>query len=114
MEPLNEYEKQLIVNSIKKVFDKNDISCLSKRAYDYLYLCSGFIAHYSIHGFRCYYSDIISLSHDILHNVYFNQYKNFHPSDKDYEYYMSKKDVYNRIIPCAEKFMQEYNKIPIS
>ena len=74
-----------------------DITKLNKRAYNYLYLCNGFIAHYNKYGFIDYYNDV-PLVQDIIENARSNQWGNFRPGDRDYEYNMAKKAVYNRIV----------------
>jgi hypothetical protein len=88
-------EKQLIVDNVIKAC--SDITKLNKRSYNFLYLTSGFIAHYNIDGFKDYY-EYNSLEEDILKNQRFNQYSNFMPDHIDYNYYMDKKDIYNRIV----------------
>ncbi len=87
-----------IINSIKKVIKKNDIQFLTKAAYGHLYLCSGFIAHYDIWGFRDHYKNVSWLMDTIKHNAPINQWNNFHPGEKDYDYYMQKKEIYNQIL----------------
>lgn len=79
-----------------------DINKLNKRGYNFLYLASGFIAHYNLAGFKAYYTKEglpfdSDLKTDILANKSNNQYNNFNPSDKDFNYYMSKKAIYNAI-----------------
>ena len=93
--PLTERQKSLIVNNVVKACRNTD--SLNKTGYNYLYLCSGFIAHYDLYGFISHYSDT-NLKHDIVSFAGQNQWKNFRPGDSDYEYYMSKADVYNRIL----------------
>ena len=88
-------EKQLIVDNVIKAC--SDISKLNKRSYNFLYLSSGFIAHYNINGFKSYY-EYNSLQKDILINQRFNQYNNFKPDHIDYGYFMDKKDIYNSIV----------------
>jgi hypothetical protein len=61
-------------------------------------LCSGFIAHYDLYGFIAHYSTPNSLKRDIISYAGQNQWNNFRPGERDYEYMMAKKDVYNRII----------------
>ena len=93
---------QLIISSVRKVMQTGEIENLSKAAYKYLYLCSGFIAHYDVGGFRDYYSDVENLRRDILMNQRMNQWNNFSIGDRDYEYYMQKKKIYNELIKvCA-------------
>ena len=95
IEPLRERQKSLIVNNIVKACD--NINALNKTGYKFIYLANGFIAHYNLGGFRDYYS-YHDLKSDILVNARSNQWDNFSPSDTNYQYYMSKKDIYNRII----------------
>jgi len=74
-----------------------NINLLSKQSYNYLYLCSGFIAHYNYHGFIAHYNNLNELILDIKNNKQYNQWRNFTPNDKDYAYYMQKRDIYNRL-----------------
>ena len=95
LEPLTERQKTLIVNNVLRAC--KDITKLNGTGYNFLYLCSGFIAHYNRYGFIDYYKSN-SLVDDILQNARMNQWHNFHKGDQNYEYMMAKKDVYNRII----------------
>lgn len=92
-------QSQLIVWSVAKVMKTGDIEHLTKQAYNFLMLSSGFIAHYNLHGFMDYYSDVETLRRDILTNQMNNQWFNFCPGEKDYDYMMQKRDIYNQI--CA-------------
>jgi hypothetical protein len=92
--PLTSRQITLIANNV--VAACADITKLNKRSYDFLYLASGFIAHYNLHGFIDFYKDY-SLKRDILRYQAQNQWGNFTPRDKDYDYYMSKKACYNQI-----------------
>ena len=97
MVPFTERQKTLIVNNLFEAC--KDIERLNNTGYKYIHLCSGFIAHYNRHGFIGHYSDN-SLALDILENSRFNRWEwwsSFGADEKDYEYYMSKKDIYNRI-----------------
>jgi len=93
--PLTERQKSLIVSNVVKAV--RNIDSLNKTGYRYLYLCSGFIAHYDLYGFIDFYR-YVSLKNDIVGFAGQNQWKNFRPGERDYEYYMSKADVYNRIL----------------
>ena len=95
MQALTERQKTLIVNNVVKAV--KNINNLNKSGYNFLYLASGFIAHYDMHGFISEYSDR-SLKHDIVSYAGQNQWKNFRPGERDYDYYMAKADVYNRIL----------------
>jgi hypothetical protein len=93
---ITERQKSLIVNNV--VAAVKNIEKLNKTGYNFLYLESGFIAHYNVNGFKDYYTSE-NLRNDILKNRNNNQWNNFRKGEKNYEYYMSKRDVYNRI--CA-------------
>jgi len=86
MTPLTERQKTLIVNNVIKAV--KNIDNLNKTGYNFLYLASGFIASYTGQ----------SLKQDIISFAGSNQWNNFRPGERDYDYYMAKKDVYNRIL----------------
>ena len=90
-----ENQKIRIINNVVRAAN-GEIDKLSGPAYKFLHLASGFIAHYNRYGFIIHYS-YNSLKRDILNNQRFNQWLNFRPGERDYEYYMSKADIYNRI-----------------
>jgi hypothetical protein len=93
--PLTDRQKTLIVNNV--VSACKDINKLNKTGYNFLYLASGFIAHYNLHGFKAFYSDN-SLRQEILLNMKQNMWTNFTPCDRDFHYYMDKADVYRKIV----------------
>ena len=95
MQALTERQKTLIVNNVVK--SVKNIDNLNKTGYNFLYLCSGFIAHYDMYGFIAEYSDR-SLKQDIISYAGQNQWRNFRPGEQNYEYYSAKADVYNRIL----------------
>jgi hypothetical protein len=95
MTPLTERQKTLIVNNVIKAV--KNIDNLNKTGYNFLYLASGFIAHYDLYGFIASYTGQ-SLKQDIISYAGQNQWNNFRPGERDYNYYMAKKDVYNRIL----------------
>ena len=94
MKPLTPRQKTLIVNNVLAAC--KDIEKLNRTGYGFLYLASGFIAHYNLGGFRAHYSER-SLSAEILRNHRANSWANFRPGDKNYEYYKSKAEVYKKI-----------------
>jgi hypothetical protein len=93
-----DHQIKLIVNSFKKVFNTGDINHLTKQAYNFIYLASGFIAHCDLFGFRAEYENVNDLKQDILRNQGMNQWNNFRQGERDYEYYMQKKEIYNKIV----------------
>jgi hypothetical protein len=98
MESISPRQKSLIVNSFKRVFSTGNIDHLTSSAYRYIYLASGFIAHYDLHGFRDAYRNVEDLKRNIKQNASNNMWGNFSPADRDYEYYQSKADVYRSIL----------------
>lgn len=95
IEPLTLAQQDRIVSNILRAC--KDIEALNRTGYNFLYLASGFIAHYDINGFKSYYSSH-SLVDDILANQRQNMWKNFTVQDDNYLYYMTKKQVYQRIL----------------
>ena len=95
MTPLTTRQKALIVSNIVKAV--KNIDNLNKTGYNFIYQCSGFIAHYDMYGFIASYSGE-SLKRDILSYAGQNQWRNFRPGERDYEYYQAKADVYNEIV----------------
>jgi len=93
--PLTSAQQAAIVKNV--VAACKDITKLNKAGYNFLYLASGFIAHYNIHGFIEYYEDPGSLRAEILHWQAANQWSNFRIGEQNAAYYHSKRDVYNQI-----------------
>jgi len=93
--PITANKAVLIVKNVVRACD--DITKLNGTGYKYINLASGFIAHYNLNGFKDYY-ERNSLKHDILANSSNNQWLNFRPGDKNYEYYQQKAAIYNRIV----------------
>lgn len=96
LKPLTERQATMIVNNVVKACT-DDIGKLSPAGYKFLYLASGFIAHYDRQGFIYYYYTGDNLRADILRNKAQNQWRNFTPNDRDYAYMMQKRDIYNAI-----------------
>jgi hypothetical protein len=104
---ITENKADLIVRNVVKACA--DIEKLNSTGYKYLYLCSGFIAHYNIYGFKDYYRSH-DLEKDLLNNQRLNQWNNFSEGDKDYQYYKSKATIYNRVLLVIEnKHLNLYN-----
>jgi len=99
--PLETGKKNRILRNIGLMFLQQDINQLNKHGYNFLYLASGFIAHYNLSGFIEAYGSTQALGRDILKNKSNNQCGNFSKSDRDYEYMMQKKEIYNQICEYA-------------
>ncbi len=102
LKPMTEGEKNRILRNIGLMFKAKNIELLDKYGYNFLYLASGFIAHYNLGGFIEYYGSTEELAQDILRNKSNNQWDNFHKGEKDYEYMMQKKEIYNTICEFAQ------------
>lgn len=107
MTPLTQREKQLIAKNV--IAACKDINKLNGTGYKFLNLCSGFIAHYNLNGFKAYYSEH-DLQADIERNARQNQWSNFRPGERDADYYHSKRDCYNMILGAfaAQQFIREH------
>lgn len=102
IDPLTSRQIAMIVGNIRKVMTTRNSKNLSKQAYNFLYLASGFIAHYNLYGFQGAYEDVGQLALEILDNKDNNQWGNFREGEDFYDYYMSKKDCYNAICKMLE------------
>lgn len=98
IKPLTPRQQSLIVNSIDRVMRSGDIEHLTKTAYNFLYQCCGFIAHYNLYGFRDAYKNTEVLRMNIILNIRPNMWYNFTPRDSNYAYYMSRRDCYKAIV----------------
>jgi hypothetical protein len=100
LEPFSVEEEQKIIRDCVKA--ANNIETLTDKAYRFLNLSNGFIAHYNKFGFMDYYREPGSLKKDILANQRNNQWGNFRPGERGYEYYMQKKNIYNAMCDCLK------------
>lgn len=109
MTPMTQREKQLIAKNV--IAACKDINKLNGTGYKFLNLCSGFIAHYDINGFKAYYDEPGKLQRDIERNAKANQWSNFRHGERDADYYHSKRDCYNMILGnfCAQEFKRFIN-----
>jgi hypothetical protein len=100
LEPFSIEEEQKIIRDCVKA--ANNIETMTDKAYRFLNLSNGFIAHYNKLGFMDYYHESGSLKKDILTNQRNNQWWNFRPGERGYEYYMQKKKIYNAVCDCLK------------
>jgi len=107
MTPITQRQKELITKNILAAC--GNIEKLNKTGYNFLYLASGFIAHYNLEGFKSYYWAEGDLQQDIESHAKQNQWSNFRNGEKDADYYHAKRDCYNMILgglvakKCAEE-----------
>ena len=113
IDPLTSRQIAMIVGNIRKVMTTRNSKNLSKQAYNFLCLSSGFIAHYDLYGFQSEYAETTKLSTDILNNKANNQWGNFREGEDFYDYYMSKKDCYNAICKMLEGLGYKITRSPI-
>lgn len=107
LKPYTETQKKRIAKNL--VLACIDINELNNTAYKFISCANGFIAHYNLDGFKAHYSDG-SLQDAIERNARFNQWSNFREGETNYEYYMSKKDIYNRVLGyfAAQEFLKQH------
>jgi hypothetical protein len=101
IEPYNREEEQKIVADFVRA--AGDINSMTNRAYNFLYLASGFIAHFDKYGFTEHYEEPGSLKKDILYHQRDNQWDNFCQGEENYDYYMQKKKIYNAVCDCLRQ-----------
>jgi hypothetical protein len=107
MKLLTQSQVNGIIRSVKSVFVHDDIEKLTKPAYNFIMLSSGFIAHYDLYGFRMEYRDVYDLAKNLILNHDRNQWNNFRPGEQDYEYYMQKKRIYNQLVELASWYLSK-------
>jgi len=100
MNLLTPMQESRIINNV--ISACKNIEKLNSQGYKFINLASGFIAHYNLEGFKGYYSEN-SLKNAILENARFNQWNNFSSLDRDFDYYMQKKKIYNTIVEKLNK-----------
>jgi hypothetical protein len=105
--PIPEKQKTLIIKNL--VSACKDINKLNGTGYRFISTASGFIAHYDINGFKAYY-DRHKLQKNIEVNAPYNMFNNFREGDENYAYYMSRKDIYQRVLGyfVAQEFMDQH------
>jgi hypothetical protein len=100
LEPFSIEEEQKIIRDCVKA--ANNIETMTDRAYRFLNLSSGFIAHYDKFGFIENYRESGRLKQDIPGYQNHNQWGNFRPGERGYEYYMQKKKISNAVCDCLK------------
>ncbi len=106
------YNVKYITNNIKKVFGTDEIDFLSKASYTFLYLMDGFIAHYDINGFKCYYRDVISLAKELaderhLFDADRDETKEYFRNSYGAAYNTSKADIKRNLVRLARKYIKD-------
>lgn len=97
-----------IINNLNLVFKTRDIDKLNGPTYNYLYLLSGFIAHYDINGFKHYYQDLRELIKDLSdsHDIAYPRVEC--SSDcLQIDYYNSKYETHLEVKKLVEKYEKE-------
>ena len=96
MELMTPTKERLVINNLVKAI--KNIEDLNQHGYGFIYLASGFIAHYNLYGFKDAYYDANALRSAMVNNIHANQWNNFCTRDRDYEYMMQKKRIYNTVL----------------
>jgi hypothetical protein len=101
LQPKTERQERAIIKNVLSAC--RDIRTLSKAGYGYLYLASGFIAHYNIHGFIAHYDTPGSLRADILRYADMAGYGERAITDPDHAYYNQKTRIYRALVSELRK-----------
>ena len=96
LSPLTLTEQSAIIKNLASAC--RDIRKLNSNGYKFIHLASGFIAHYNRFGFIDAYSEPGALERAIRANAGPNQWSNFRPGERHFDYYLSKRMVYNGVL----------------
>ena len=99
LQPMSPSKANHIVKNV--VLACEDITKLTDSSYKWLHICSGFIAHYNLDGFKGEYCAPGSLRLAVLRWKNQNQWENL-IGGEDSTYYEQKRDMYNRICDALE------------
>lgn len=108
LEPLSDKARETLLKNLVLVTTR-DIDKLFVKAYQFIHICCGFIAHYNIQGFMAEYGTANNLADAILRNRQMNQYRNFHPEEENYEYYHQKAEIYDTLCNEISDFRRQGN-----
>ena len=110
---LKPYNVDNTLKNIERVFKNKNIEKLNGTGYNFLYLMSGFIAHYDLHGFQNNYTDLRELISDLKLSIHCEKNTclrdvNDIPKHNGHglPYCQSKLDIVNGI----EKIVKKYEK----
>lgn len=106
MKPLN---SKAILKNLELVLKTNNIEKLNGPTYNFLYLMSGFIAHYNINGFKCEYRDLRKLVNDLDSSMDTRDWTryvsdSYFSTGENAPYYFSKASVLQEIPALVEKY----------
>ena len=97
-----------ILKCIESIFKSGDMAKLSKDAYDFIHILSGFIAHFNQRGFIDYYANVADFMADLENSSEIanpNYYTNdIFSQDEQSEYYATK----SRILKGIKVLLDEY------
>jgi hypothetical protein len=125
LELLPESKVNGILSNFRTMFKANNVYKMNKSGYGFIYLASGFIAHFNMYGFMEAYGamsekedylehgDMTKLALAIIENAEPNKWLNFRSGEKDYDYMMQKARIYKEIYELACKFLESKYKIKI-
>ena len=99
LQPLSSEKTNRIVKNVVRACE--DITKLAETSYKWLHICSGFIAHFNLDGFKWEYRAPGSLRLAVLRWKNHNQWEHL-IGGEDSKYYEQKRDMYNRICKALE------------
>jgi hypothetical protein len=100
LSPLTPAQQKNIVRNLVQACQS--IRKLNSTGYKFIHLASGFIAHNNLYGFMNAYSEPGALEKAIRANGWCNQWLNFRPGDRGYEYYQTKRMLYNAVLDALD------------
>jgi hypothetical protein len=103
------YNVKAICNSIEKCLKECSMDHFTKQAYDFVYLLSGFIAHYNHQGFCDQYNDNMTQfvedlknSHSVMNPEHYMQ--SCFVNDYGWDYCVSERDICVRIGELVKQY----------
>jgi len=102
-----------IISNFRSIFKSGDIAKMNKSGYGYIYLASGYIAHYNMYGFIDAYEDALTLAKSIVNNVEANKWLNFREGEKNYDYYKQKAEIYKAIYDLAVSYIYKETSVRV-
>ncbi len=104
MKILTENQVKTVINSFRRVFQASEILELKKPAFDFLITCSGFTEERYYGNFLKKYANVLDLAREILQNQSRNSTKDILPSDENYELFVQRENIYNKIVEFVKTY----------
>ena len=114
MKNLKPYNSKAILNNIELIFKTGDIEKLNNTTYHFIYLLSGFIAHYNLYGFRDAYRDLRLFAKDLLSgcdtSAEYRSTEEWAVKEYGYEYCQSKANAIKGIREIVTKYQEKISQ----